>query len=154
MEMVEQGAAMLKNHFIVLGLASTLPTLADACPEPTAVSEGRIDRFETLRRLKLRYPGSPFKIKSGNCGSSRPANDCNRFLIMGANGSATRLGFLNETLSATQRIGMVVVLLSVFIGQYALTSKTASKKLTMAALLPTHRRDATAQGHKGQHVDT
>lgn len=50
--------------------------------------------------------------------------------------SAALLGwfFLNETLNATQSIGLVVVLGSVFVGQYALRSKRVSTKPTLAAL--------------------
>lgn len=50
--------------------------------------------------------------------------------------SAALLGwyFLNETLSISQSIGMIVVLLSVFVGQYALRSKTVSPKPTLAAV--------------------
>ncbi|WP_371933314.1 EamA family transporter [Ruegeria discodermiae] len=70
--------------------------------------------------------------------------------------SATLLGWfiLNETLSAAQSIGMIVVLLSVILGQYALRSRPASKEPTMAALLPMRRWDTAAQGNKGRHVDT
>jgi probable blue pigment (indigoidine) exporter len=50
--------------------------------------------------------------------------------------SAALLGwfFLNETLSIPQSIGMIVVLLSVFVGQYALRSKPESTKPTLAAM--------------------
>lgn len=50
--------------------------------------------------------------------------------------SATLLGWfiLDETLSFAQTIGMVVVLASVFVGQYALRSKPAVTKPTLAAL--------------------
>ena len=50
--------------------------------------------------------------------------------------SATLLGwfFLNETLSVTQSIGMVVVLASVFAGQYALRPSRESTKPTLAKL--------------------
>lgn len=50
--------------------------------------------------------------------------------------SAALLGwlFLNETLSVPQSIGMIVVLLSVFVGQYALRSKPISTKPTLAAV--------------------
>lgn len=50
--------------------------------------------------------------------------------------SAALLGwfFLNETLNATQSIGLVVVLGSVFVGQYALRSKPISTKPAVAAL--------------------
>ena len=49
--------------------------------------------------------------------------------------SAALLGwfFLNETLNATQSIGLVVVLGSVFVGQYALRSKPISTKPAVAA---------------------
>lgn len=50
--------------------------------------------------------------------------------------SAALLGwvFLNETLSVSQSFGMMVVLLSIFVGQYALRSKPVSTKPTLAAL--------------------
>lgn len=50
--------------------------------------------------------------------------------------SAALLGwlFLNETLSIPQSIGMIVVLLSVFVGQYALKSVPVSTKPTLAAV--------------------
>ena len=50
--------------------------------------------------------------------------------------SAALLGwiFLNETLSTTQCIGMMVVLLSVLVGQYALRSNRASPEPALATL--------------------
>lgn len=53
--------------------------------------------------------------------------------------SATLLGwfFLNETLSVMQSIGMIVVLASVLVGQYALRPKPESTKPSLAALQKT-----------------
>ena len=70
--------------------------------------------------------------------------------------SATLLGWvvLDETLNTMQTIGMVVVLASVFVGQYALRSKPVAIKPTWAALLPRRSSDTAVQGHKGRHVDT
>ncbi|WP_109468276.1 EamA family transporter [Albibacillus kandeliae] len=50
--------------------------------------------------------------------------------------SAALLGwfFLNETLSTTQSIGMMIVLLSVLVGQYALRSNRASPEPALATL--------------------